>query len=875
MRPWILAIVVFLIAPRGIDAQGVPKFEVQYSPIQLEGPARQGIYLGGVGRAAAYFGQETGSLEAWAWPVKLLHEFELSFKIDDYSEPIPGASVARRVIVRPELMTVVYSHATFTVKQHLLVPLHEPGVIVLLDVEAVKPLEIVASFKADLDLMWPAGIGGQYAFWWNERKVFLLSESRREYNGYIGSPFAYEGSTHPAHAAPDAPSVFKVPVDPETTGTHFIPIVIAGGIMPRDTLNVLYERLLANAEHYYIERLEHARHIREDFASVQTPDPSIDLALEWAKVNLDESLACNPDLGCGMVAGYGPSGRGRRPGFGWFFGGDASINILGLLPYGGFAVAKAGLDFQRRYRRASDGKLPHEVTQSAMRTREDWFEDFPYGYYHADTTPYWVVALWQYFLQTADTAFVHQNWPAVIDAYRWGLSADTDGDMIADNTGGGLGAVEVGAIGAGLHQDIYLAGVWVASLRATADLAMAMDETELAREASANLDTALRNLDREYYVEDDDLYAFGVLEGGRTNAAITVWPATALSFGLLDLDHAQGNLDALASHQLLADWGARMLSADNELFDPMQYNMGTVWGFVTGFASWAMFNYDRPQGGFAALWANTRSTFYDALGRNPELQSGAYRRTLDTTVPHQFFATSMIPTPLFRGLFGLAADAPAHLLLFAPRLPGDWESAAVRNYPIGSQRIDVEVERLEHVVLGEGDSAVRGSELLARFRLRDRGSDLSVRFAPTLPPGSRVVRVAVNDRPVEFEELRTAFSTTVDVDLSVGDYGSTAAVFYEPGISVAPRRPEPAEGSPSREVRIISYTYDDDREVYLLRVEGRGGQTYNIDVVSPWSVPSDVSGGQLSEAGSGRYTLYVRFDGEPDSWQIQEIRFRN
>jgi hypothetical protein len=592
-------------------------------------------------------------------------------------------------------------------------------------------------------------------------------------------------------------------------------------------------------------------------------------------VNLDESLACNPDLGCGMVAGYGPSGRGRRPGFGWFFGGDASINILGILPYGDFELARAGLDFQRRYRRAADGKMPHEVTQSAMRTREDWFEDFPYPYYHADTTPYWVVALWHYWLQTADVEFVRLNWEAVVDAYRWGLSADTDGDMIADNTGGGLGAVEVGAIGAGLHQDIYLAGVWVESLRATAQLAEAMGDSALAEEAARNFETAHGNLDREYHVEDGNLYAFGVLEGGVTNDAVTIWPATALSFGLLDADHAQGNLDALASHQLLSDWGARMLSSDNELFDPMQYNMGTVWGFVTGFASWAMFNYDRPHGGFAALWANTRSTFYDALGRNPELQSGAYRRTLDTTVPHQFFATSMIPTPLFRGLLGLAADAPRSALTFAPRLPDDWDQVTVRDYPVGAQRIDIDVVRLEHVVIGEGDDAVRASELLARFALDDRESELDVRFAPSLPPGSRVVRVSVNDVPVEYEESRAPFATHVSVSLNVAAFGGAAAVFYEPGIAVAPRRTERPEGTPSGDLRIISLAYDVEVDEYTLRVEGRGGRTYSLEIVSPWNAPADLRGGQLRDDGSGRYTLYVTIDGDPSAWRQQQVRFRN
>ena len=65
-------------------------------------------------------------------------------------------------------------------------------------------------------------------------------------------------------------------------------------------------------------------------ASVETPDPSLDLALEWAKINLEEQRVCNPDLGCGFVAGWGLSGDGGRPGFGWFFRGDAMINTYAM-----------------------------------------------------------------------------------------------------------------------------------------------------------------------------------------------------------------------------------------------------------------------------------------------------------------------------------------------------------------------------------------------------------------------------------------------------------------------------------------------------------------------------------------------------------------
>ena len=59
--------------------------------------------------------------------------------------------------------------------------------------------------------------------------------------------------------------------------------------------------------------------------------PALDRAVPWAHLNLDAALACNPDLGCGLVAGYGPGGpTGYRPGFGWYFGGDAAINSLAM-----------------------------------------------------------------------------------------------------------------------------------------------------------------------------------------------------------------------------------------------------------------------------------------------------------------------------------------------------------------------------------------------------------------------------------------------------------------------------------------------------------------------------------------------------------------
>ena len=124
---------------------------------------------------------------------------------------------------------------------------------------------------------------------------------------------------------------------PRDTATHgilvlleFIPIAIAAGTVPRDTVFARYGRLIAGAEMLYRDTRAWADSVLASTASVETPDPSLDLALEWAKINLEEQRVCNPDLGCGFVAGWGLSGDGGRPGFGWFFGGDAMINTYAM-----------------------------------------------------------------------------------------------------------------------------------------------------------------------------------------------------------------------------------------------------------------------------------------------------------------------------------------------------------------------------------------------------------------------------------------------------------------------------------------------------------------------------------------------------------------
>ena len=246
-----------------------------------------------------------------------------------------------------------------------------------------------------------------------------------------------------------------IPVDPERARAEFIPIAVAAGAVPRDTVFARYGRLIAGAEMLYRDTRAWADHALASTASVTTPDPSLDLALEWAKINLEEQRVCNPDLGCGFVAGWGLSGNGGRPGFGWFFGGDAMINTWAMDALGQWELLRRGAALPREVPARRRQDHPRDL---AGRRHVDWFDTYPYAYYHADTTPHWMYAVYLYWRASGDDELLRELWPAYKRAWAWCLSAETDGDGIIENTVGGLGAVEVGGLGAALHQDIYLAG---------------------------------------------------------------------------------------------------------------------------------------------------------------------------------------------------------------------------------------------------------------------------------------------------------------------------------------------------------------------------------------------------------------------------------
>ena len=792
-------------------------------------------------------------------------------------DPRPlGGELDRRSA--PRAITIDYAHEQFTVREHVFVPLDLPAVVILLEVDAIRPLDIVVNFTPDIHYAWPAGLGGQYLVWEQNARAFLFSEGKSSINAFLGSPAVTQASDVPAHMlAAERPQLvlgvgsgterYTAPRLGEPPGHNvnlhvaYIPIVIAGGQMPRDSALAMYRRLIVPgaAEREWQRRVAHADSLRETMFALRSPDTLLNKAVEYAKVNLDESMVCNPDLGCGLVAGYGLSGAASdRPGFGWFFGGDASINSFAMTGAGQGALVRDGaLQFFSKYQRA-DGKITHEISQGAGHV--DWFS-YPYPYYHGDTTPFWVLAFGEYWRQTGDTALVRALWPNLKRAWEWSRKTDTDGDGLMENPAAGAGALEVGDLQIGILSDVYLSGVWVASLDRFARMARAMGEPALSDSALAIRAKALATMESKLWLPALQQYAFALLKDGSVNTNLTAWPATAMGFNALDPGHGVEMAARLASSNIMTDWGARPLSATSTLFDPLHYNNGAVWPFVTGWVSLAEYNYHNAPAGWFALDAIAHTGFDQSLGRNPEVFSGRLYKPLDTAVPQQFFATSMVLTPLIRGLLGIDVDAPARRVTIAPHLPPDWDSVAVDNVPVGDGNLSFVLRRTP----GRITASVR--------RTDDDPAPLEVIFSPALPLGARTSGAGV-----------VASVTAGDVHGTVKSTVNRSAelvVSYSGGWSIVPPAMPASIGDRSVAPRIISERLTRNGQ-YAVSLEGIAGRSYTFVVRAPdaGALDARVTGGGTAvvSGASGNRAVTITFPAggaNADGYSATVVTFRS
>ena len=888
MRRLLIVAVLASVAaalPSGQATIGTPRFILPEPALQLLRPITTGAFYDVIGRRSAAFGYEGQPLEAWIYPLKVLDRLALSFQLEGYPLPVPIAELPGTTDVRPEATIFTSAHAAFTIRQVIFAPVDEPALVILLDIDTTLPMTITGSFRPALRPMWPAAAPTPNVSWNAADRVYELTEDSGRYAAVVGIP-GEDRSVMPYQEEPrDVPFEFAIDVSPETARRAFVPIVITAAVDGRTAARNSYARVVKSIEPMYRATIDHYQRLLAAGVTVSTPDARMDRAFAWARVGMDKGLATNPSLGTGLLAGFRTSGNSERPGFAWFFGRDALWTSLALTSSGDLDSSRTALEFLAKYQR-DDGKIPHEVSQSAALL--DWFHDFPYAWASADATPLFVIAHADLWRAQADRGFLERSWPSIVKAYRFSAATDADGNGLIDNTGVGHGWVEGGALYPP-HEEIYMQGLWIEASRCFAEMAAEMGDARAAEAARAAADETRQKVEATYWLGDRSRYAFATakpregrplaepgparerrqqrLEALATATLVdedTVLPAVPMWWRTLDPARADAEIDRIGSATMATDWGHRILSNESGLYDPLSYHYGSVWPLFTGWASMAAYRYGRPHVGYQALMANALLTEQGALGYVTELLSGDFNAAFGRSSHHQVWSEAMVVTPLVRGLLGIEPLEGGTRLRIAPQLPADWARAAAHRIVARGTRLDVEV--------------TRGAGVLTVAVSREQGGSPgpALVIAPALPLDAQVNRVTANGSAARPTIVRAGDVQFAEVTIPNPAPTTVVEYRYAGGSDVYIRPEAPLPGARSEGIRILRSRAD--ARALRLTLEGRSGRSYDLFLRTPRQ-PGTVEGATIvrdgprpgSDQGGGDPIVRVKFDGAAGEYSRREV----
>jgi glycogen debranching enzyme len=816
--------------------------------LELSRPVRSWEFLPVVGMRAGLLGNESGEMEAWVYPLKILRGFHLTFYVD--GRAVPAESLARTLIVHPESATLVYAGDNFSVRETFFVPVHERGAVILLDVETEQPLEIEAAFVADFQLEWPAALGGTFLIWDESQHAFVFGEERKKFYALAGSPSGSGARlAYQTNYSSDNENSLRLGVTSKGRASKII--VLAASTQGLADAQANYQRLATSYPDLLRDSAQYYRDYLNRTLNLTLPDSQLQQAYDWSRISTIQGLVANPDLGTGLVAGYRTSGTSQRPGFAWYFGRDSFWTSFALNSIGDFATTRTALEFIAKFQR-DDGKIPHEISQGASFV--DWFKDYPYGYASADATPLYIIATNDYVSRSGDLDFARQKWDSLWKAYQF-MRSTYDAQNFPQNFGFGHGWVEGGPL-LPVKTEFYQSGLGLEALRALANLAKLTGKDDVGKDLQAAFDRQKPVFNQTFWSPEKKAFAFALDQQNRRVDELTVLTTVPMWFGVTDEDKSQATIRQLADADLQTDWGTRIISNRSSIYNGSGYHFGSVWPLFTGWASVGEYRYHQPLRAYTNLRSNALLALDGSLGHVTEVLSGDYYQPLSTSSPHQIWSAAMVVSPILRGMLGLGSDAQSHTVTFAPHIPADWRSFSLDNLRVGSATVALSYQRAPG---------------LLTLDVKRTGPGCTLDFNPAFSLRTSVASVELNGRSLPFRVAASASDQHVAIRFPLIQTTSTVRIRLKNDFGVSLSNKLPALGSASQGLRVLSETWNSARTQLTMSLSGLAGKTYELSIWNPSQVAS-VKGAKLGAAGQDLAELVVEFpSADAESYVQQDI----
>ena len=468
------------------------------------------------------------------------------------------------------------------------------------------------------------------------------------------------------------------------------------------------------------------REWRSRVTRIETNDTSLNAVIGRAVDDLGSLRMRRVDKDAAAHGGDGIEEMVPAAGIPWFvslFGRDAlvvSLQTLALSPglTAGSLQALAELQGDRYDDRhdLQPGKVEHELRHGEL-AHFNLIPQTPYYGTHDATTLYvWSAGeLWRW---TADRALIERLRPHVERALHWiDVDGDCDGDGLQEyktragdwgyynqswkDSGDGI----VGADGSSAELPIAtceMQGYVVAAKRAWADtIEQAFGAASRAAQLREEADRLAEAIEERFWWEAEGCYYLGLdgrkrpIESVASNQGHLLWSEAVTS------DRGARVVTRLLEADMWSGWGVRTLSAAHVSYNPLSYQLGSVWPhdnaiLAHGFARYGHAD-EAGQIGRALFDAAERFQYR----RFPEVYAGLARdeasfpvQYLGANVPQAWASGAVIH--LLSAFLGLEPDAANQRLAVRPALP-DWlDEIVLTNLRVGDASVDLRVTR-DHV----------------------------------------------------------------------------------------------------------------------------------------------------------------------------------
>jgi hypothetical protein len=416
---------------------------------------------------------------------------------------------------------------------------------------------------------------------------------------------------------------------------------------------------------------------------------------------------------------------------------------------------------------------------------------------------------------------------------------------LPQNFGFGHGWVEGGPL-LPVETELYQSALGAEALGALSNLAHLTGKDDLSQKLAQEFARQKQLVDQAFWSTEKKLYAYALDRNGQRMEVASVLATVPLWFGLLDEDHVQLMIDQLADSDHQTDWGMRIISSQNPMYNPGGYHFGSVWPLFTGWAAVGEYRYHRALPAYTNLRSNSLLALDGALGHVTEVLSGDYYQPLSTSSPHQIWSAAMVVSPLLRGLLGLESDAASHQLRFAPHVPAGWKSFEVHNIHLAGSTLDLEYYRTEDGITLE---------------IRRTGSgDCAVEFSPALSPRAEVAGAEINGRPVSLRVERNSEDQHVIVRFPVHNGPSALHIRLRNDFGYNISSNLPSLGERSQGLRVLSESWGPKNESLTVNVSGIPGKLYNLTLWNSGQI-ANVEGATLIKEENGEKRIRVELPG--------------